>query len=83
MRNGADPSMREALERGLRALGEERELIRHQLQQQGAPDARWAELELRAAIAVLVARKASPASQRTVDGALAAMRAFRQTLVLH
>ncbi len=83
MRNGIDQSLRQGLEHSLRALGEERELIRRQLQAQVAPPPQWAELELQARIAELVGRKVTPASHRTVAGALVAVRAFREALVLH
>lgn len=83
MSNAIDQSLKQALEHGLRALGEERELIRRRLEQESTPPARWAELELRAGIAELVGRRPSPASRRTVEGTLAAVRAFREALVLH
>ena len=81
---GAD-TLRQQLEQSLRELGAERERIRLQLhlQQSVVRADQWAELERRALIAELVGRKATPAARRTVDGALAAVRAFREGLVLH
>ena len=74
--------LKEHVERSLRALGQEREQVRLELQTRGSKPSQWAELEHRACIAELVARKVTPSSARTVDGALAAVRAFREAHAL-
>ncbi len=85
MRNAVDDgqTLAKHVEESLKALGQERELIRLHLEAAGARPQQWAELEHRACIAELVGRKATPAARKTVDGALAAMRAFRAGLLLH
>lgn len=75
--------LNEHVKKSLRELGEEREQIRAHLQTSGATPSQWAELEHRALIAELVGRKATPSSLRTVDGTVAAMRAFRMRLAVH
>jgi hypothetical protein len=76
-------TLREQLEQSLKELGAERERIRIQLGDSTEQIPLWAELERRACIAELVGRKATPAARRTVDGTLAAVRAFREGLMLH
>jgi hypothetical protein len=85
MRNAVDGAdqLREQLARSLKELGHEREQVRAQLHASGSAPRSWAELEQRACIAELVGRKATPAARRTVEGTLAAVRAFREALVLH
>ena len=88
MRNAVDGAdqLREQLAHSLRELGHERAEVRARLQSSAsaAPSSsRWAELEYRACIAELVGRKATPAARKTVEGALAAVRAFREALVVH
>jgi hypothetical protein len=75
--------LNEHVKKSLRELGEERAQIRLHLQSSGTTPSQWAELEHRACIAELVGRKATPNSLRTVDGAVAAMRAFRMRLAVH
>jgi hypothetical protein len=84
MRNAVESvqtMLAQQVEQALRELGEERELIKLHLQSSGTTPQQWAELEHRACIAVLVGRKPTPAARKTVDGAVAAMRAFRAGLL--
>lgn len=75
--------LKQQLEHSLRELGHERDRVRDQLAVSAVNPSEWAELEHRACIAELVGRKATPASRRTVDQALAAVRSFREGLMLH
>lgn len=78
-----EETLRQQLEQSLKELGDERERIRLQLPLSGAQSHQWAELERRALIAELVGRKVTPAARKTVDGTLAAVRAFREALFVH
>lgn len=82
MRNAAPgaETLRQNLEQSLRELEREREDIRRRLQDAGGPPQQWAELERQVCIAELVGRKPTPSARRTVDGTLAAVRAFRAAL---
>lgn len=72
--------LRQNLEQSLRELDQERRQIRQQVPEAGRQFEQWAELERRVCIAELVGRKATPSARRTVDGTLAALRAFRAGL---
>lgn len=68
------------LEQDVRELTREREQVRLQLDGVSPKPPQWAELEIRARIAELAARKATPSARRTIESALAAVRAFRDAL---
>ncbi len=78
---GSATMLEQQLEHSLRELGHERDRVRTALAISPVNPVEWAELETRASIAELVGRKATPAAMRTVDGALAAVRAFREGLM--
>lgn len=73
-------TLRQNLEQSLRELDRERADIRRQLEGAGGAPHQWAELERQVCIAELVGRKPTPSARRTVDGTLAAVRAFRAGL---
>lgn len=73
-------ALRQQVEQGLRELEQVRAEIRSSVPATGVDLERWAELERRSCIAALVARKATPASRRTVHDTVAALRAFSAAL---